>query len=88
MSKEMSKEMTLDDALLRIVELEETIENQNNVISTLNSEKETNSKEIEKLQKSNMELFLKVTSKPKEENNIEIKEDSESKMDKLLKEWE
>lgn len=84
----MSKEMTLDDALLRIVELEETIENQNNVISTLNSEKETNSKEIEKLQKSNMELFLKVTSKPKEENNIEIKEDSESKMDKLLKEWE
>lgn len=83
----MSKEMTLDDALLRIVELEETIENQNNVISTLNSEKETNSKEIEKLQKSNMELFLKVTNKPKE-NNIEIKEDSESKMDKLLKEWE
>lgn len=84
----MSKEMTLDDALLRIVELEETIENQNNVISTLNSEKETNSKEIEKLQKSNMELFLKVTSKPKEENNNEIKEDGESKMDKLLKEWE
>ena len=84
----MSKEMTLDDALLRIVELEETVENQNNVISTLNSEKEINSKEIEKLQKSNMELFLKVTSKPKEENNIEIKEDSESKMDKLLKEWE
>lgn len=84
----MSKEMTLDDALLRIVELEETVENQNNVINTLNSEKETNSKEIEKLQKSNMELFLKVTSKPKEENNIEIKEDSESKMDKLLKEWE
>ena len=83
----MSKEMTLDDALLRIVELEETIENQNNVISTLNSEKETNSKEIEKLQKSNMELFLKVTNKPKEDN-IEIKEDSESKMDKLLKEWE
>ena len=83
----MSKEMTLDDALLKIVELEETIENQNNVISTLNSEKETNSKEIEKLQKSNMELFLKVTNKPKE-NNIEIKEDSESKMDKLLKEWE
>lgn len=83
----MSKEMTLDDALLRIVELEETVENQNNVISTLNSEKETNSKEIEKLQKSNMELFLKVTNKPKE-NNIEIKEDSESKMDKLLKEWE
>ena len=84
----MSKEMTLDDALLRIVELEETVENQNNVISTLNSEKETNSKEIEKLQKSNLELFLKVTNKPKEENNIEIKEDSESKMDKLLKEWE
>lgn len=84
----MSKEMTLDDALLKIVELEETIENQNNVISTLNSEKETNSKEIEKLQKSNMELFLKVTNKPKEENNIEIKEDSESKMNKLLKEWE
>lgn len=84
----MSKEMTLDDALLRIVELEETVENQNNVISTLNSEKETNSKEIEKLQKSNMELFLKVTSKPKEENNIEIKENNESKMDKLLKEWE
>lgn len=84
----MSTEMTLDDALLRIVELEETIENQNNVISTLNSENETNSKEIEKLQRSNMELFLKVTSKPKEENNIEIKEDSESKMDKLLKEWE
>lgn len=84
----MSKEMTLDDALLRIVELEETVENQNNVINTLNSEKENNSKEIEKLQKSNMELFLKVTSKPKEENNIEIKEDSESKMDKLLKEWE
>lgn len=84
----MSKEMTLDDALLRIVELEETIENQNNVISTLNSEKETNSKEIEKLQKSNMELFLKVTSKPKEENNNEIKEDGESKMNKLLKEWE
>lgn len=83
----MSKEMTLDDALLRIVELEETVENQNNVISTLNSEKETNSKEIEKLQKSNMELFLKVTNKPKE-NNIEIKEVSESKMDKLLKEWE
>ena len=83
----MSKEMTLDDALLRIVELEETVENQNNVISTLNSEKETNSKEIEKLQKSNMELFLKVTNKPKE-NNIEIKEDSESKMGKLLKEWE
>lgn len=79
--------MNLDDALLRIVELEETIENQNNVISTLNSEKVTNSKEIEKLQKSNMELFLKVTNKPKE-NNIEIKEDSESKMDKLLKEWE
>lgn len=84
----MSKEMTLDDALLRIVELEETIENQNNVISALNSEKETNSREIEKLQKSNMKLFLKVTNKPKEENNIEIKEDSESKMDKLLKEWE
>lgn len=84
----MSKEMTLDDALLRIVELEETIENLNNVISTLNSEKETNSKEIEKLQKSNMELFLKVTSKPKEKNNNEIKEDGESKMDKLLKEWE
>ena len=84
----MSKEMTLDDALLKIVELEETVENQNNVISTLNSEKETNSKEIEKLQKSNMELFLKVTNKPKEENNIEIKEDNESKMDKLLKEWE
>lgn len=84
----MSTEMTLDDALLRIVELEETIENQNNVISTLNSEKETNSKEIEKLQKSNMELFLKVTSKPKEENNTEIKENNESKMDKLLKEWE
>lgn len=84
----MSKEMTLDDALLRIVELEETVENQNNVISTLNSEKETNSKEIEKLQKSNMELFLKVTSKPKEENNTEIKENNESKMDKLLKEWE
>ncbi|ARW58300.1 hypothetical protein CPS1_10 [Clostridium phage CPS1] len=84
----MSKEMTLDDALLRIVELEETIENQNNVICTLNSEKETNSKEIEKLQKSNMELFLKVTSKPKEENNTEIKENNESKMDKLLKEWE
>lgn len=83
----MSKEMTLDDALLRIVELEETTENQNNVISKLNSEKETNLKEIEKLQKSNMELFLKVTNKPKE-NNIEIKEDSESKMDKLLKEWE
>ena len=84
----MSKEMTLDDALLRIVELEETTENQNNVIRTLNSEKETNLKEIEKLQRSNMELFLKVTSKPKEENNSEIKEDSESKMDKLLKEWE
>lgn len=84
----MSKEMTLDDALLRIVELEETVENQNNVISTLNSEKETNSKEIEKLQKSNMELFLKVTNKPKEGTNIEIKEDSESKMDKLLREWE
>lgn len=84
----MSKEMTLDDALLRIVELEETIENQNNVISTLNSEKETNSKEIEKLQRSNMELFLKVTNKPKEENNIEIKENDETKMDKLLREWE
>lgn len=84
----MVKEMTLDDALLRIVELEETIENQNNVISTLNSEKETNSKEIEKLQKSNMELFLKVTSKPKEVNNTEIKENNESKMEKLLREWE
>lgn len=84
----MSKEMTLDDALLRIVELEETVENQNNVISTLSSEKENNSKEIEKLQKSNMELFLKVTSKPKEENNTEIKENNESKMNKLLREWE
>lgn len=83
-------EMTLDEALLKIVELEEKVENQNTIIDTLNNEKINNTKEIDKLQKSNMELFLKVTSKEvPQEGSIDGDDQEEpSKMEKLLSEWE
>lgn len=86
----MEKEMTLDEALLTIVELEEKIENQNTIIETLNNDKVNSAKEIDKLQKSNMELFLKVTSKnaPQNEGYSDDTDDEPSKMDKLLNEWE
>ena len=48
----MEKEMTLDEALLKIVELEEKLENQNTIIDTLNNEKVNNTKEIDKLTKT------------------------------------
>lgn len=86
----MGKEMSLDEALLKIVELEEKVENQNTIIDTLNNEKINNVKEIDKLQKSNMELFLKVTSKEvPQEGSIDVDDQEEpSKMEKLLNEWE
>ena len=86
----MGKEMTLDEALLKIVELEEKVENQNTIIDTLNNEKVNNTKEIDKLQKSNMELFLKVTSKevPQEGSSDDEDQEELSKMEKLLSEWE
>lgn len=84
--------MELDEALLKIVELEEQIETQNTTLETLTTEKEKKEKEIERLQKSNMDLFLKVTNKggqhsPVDEPIEDNDEDQPSKFNKLIEDW-
>lgn len=86
--------MELDEALLKIVELEETIKNQDTTMDNLRNDITTKNNEIVRLQKSNMELFLKITNNTNENDIINqgdiINEDEieqVSKMDKLLNEW-
>lgn len=81
--------MELDEALLKIVELEETIKNQCVIMENLKNELTTKNNEIDRLQKSNMELFLKITNNTNEgDDPIEGEEIVEvSKMDKLLSDW-
>lgn len=86
----MADEMTLDKALLKIVELEETINNQSVTLENLKNDKIKAEKQIGELQNSNMELFLKLSNK--NENNSSskndfVEDDEIDKMDKLLKEW-
>lgn len=81
--------MELDEALLKIVELEETIKNQGVTMDNLRNDITTKNNEIDRLQKSNMELFLKITNNTNEEDEPIEGEETEqvSKMDKLLSDW-
>lgn len=82
--------MTLDEALNKIIELENDKKTLNDTINSLNLEINTYkekdeklTKDVERLQKNNMDLFLKVTSENNtlnnnngnnlEENDIEVK---------------
>lgn len=85
----MGGELTLDQALLKIVELEETIDNQNSTMENLKGEIAKSNEEKERLQKSNMQLYLKITNN-KDDEEIEETEKNEkevSKMNKLISEW-
>lgn len=81
--------MELDEALLKIVELEETIKNQGVTMDNLRNDITTKNNEIDRLQKSNMELFLKITNNTNEGDESNEGEETEqfSKMDKLLSDW-
>ena len=68
--------MTLDEALTKIIDLENDKKTLNDTINSLNlqldgykEKDEKLTKDVERLQKNNMDLFLKVTSENNTLNN-------------------
>lgn len=81
--------MELDEALIKITELQEEIKSKETVINTLTSERNNLDKENKRLQESNLKLFLKITNDNEDEEKTEpLNNEEKQSFNDFLKDWD
>lgn len=81
--------MELDEALVKITELQEEIKSKDTVINTLTSERNNLDKENKRLQESNLKLFLKITNDNEDEEKIDqLNNEEKQSFNDFLKDWD
>lgn len=82
--------MELDEALVKITELNEEIENQKTINQTLSESKSLLEQENQRLKESNMKLFLKVTGDDNREEKIDIPKNNEEteSFNDFVRDWD